>query len=70
MLARQRRNMIDDGAGALLIGLHGKAEAAPIGERCVGQCEIDDGERKLEPVGLFRVDRELNIMPFREPARR
>ncbi len=56
---------VDHGAGALLIGLHRQAESIPAAQRRVGQHRRDHLERELEPVGFFRIHREVEVMVAR-----
>jgi len=60
---------VDRRQGALLIGLHGEAEAVPAGERCVAKYRGDDVEGELQPVGLFGVDGELQVVVAGKPRK-
>ena len=67
MPAGERHDPVAERDGALLIGLDGEAEAFPVsavsaGEQAViGDQRLNDVEREFEPLGLFGVDREMNI---------
>ena len=62
---RQRDDPVDDLGCALLVGLDRQAEAAPAGERRVGQHGRQHVERQLEPVGLLGVDGEVQVVAAR-----
>ena len=59
---RDVRQPFDHRRRALLVGLHGEAEAVPAGERGIGQHQGDDVERKLKPVGLLGIDGEVEVV--------
>ena len=58
-----------------MIGLHRQAKSIPARECTIAQGRGDNIERQFEPVGLFGVDRELQIVipgearEFDEPRR-
>ena len=63
---REVLDIVDHRAGALLIGLDGEAEAVPAGERGIGEHGGDHVERQFEPVGLLRIDGEVEVVaPWR-----
>ena len=71
MRLRQFGDMVDDGGGALLIGLYREAKALPAGERRIGCDAVDQIERQFEPVAFFGVDREdeIALLGARAPNR-
>jgi hypothetical protein len=66
---------IDQRQSALLIGLHREAEAIPAAERAIAECRGDHLKGQFQPIGLFRVNGELQIVrlgqfrEFNEPRR-
>jgi hypothetical protein len=59
-LAGERGDPVDHRARALLVRLHGEAEAFPAGERRVVTQSREHLERQLQPVGLLGVDGEAD----------
>ncbi len=57
--ARKRLEPAKHVRGAFLIGLHREPEPLVARERRIFENAREDRERELEPIGLFRVDREL-----------
>ena len=55
---------------ALLIGLHGKAEALPAAQRRVGERGADHLERQLQPIRLLGIDGELQVVCLGKPRER
>ena len=53
----------------LLIGLNRQAKSVPVAKRRIAQHSGDDIERQFEPVGLFGVDRELQIVLARHAGK-
>ncbi len=62
MALGERGDVVDDGRGALLIGLDRQAKAVPIGQGGVGEDGVDHIEREFEPVGLLGVDGEVEVI--------
>jgi len=56
MGARERRRPVDDVHGALAVRLYRQRESGPIARGRVGRQRFDHVQRKVEAVGLFRVD--------------
>ena len=62
MRAGERVDIVDHGAGALLIGLDRQPKAVPAAERGIGERRRDHVERQLQPVGFLGIDGEVQIM--------
>ena len=69
IVARHRRNMIDDRQSPLLIGLHREAKSAPTRECPIGKQQVDNIQGKLKPVGFLGIDDEEQIMLLRSPGK-
>ncbi len=70
-LGGQRVDVLDHRERPLPVGLHREAEAVPAGEVGLAGHRVDHVERQFQPLGLFRVDGEVEIValrPHREVA--
>ena len=65
-LARGFGEPVDHERRALLVRLHGEAEAVPAFERRIGEHGADDVERELEAIGFFGVDGHADAVLHRE----
>ena len=55
-------DIVDHARRTLLVGLNRKPEAIPLSKRCVTERGGDDVERQFQPVGLFGVHGEIQII--------
>ena len=63
--AGELREPIDNGQRALLIGLHGEAQAVVIREVGMAIYALENVQRQVQPFALFDVDRQPNVRPLR-----
>ncbi len=64
--ARQIDEVVDHGGAALLIRLHDEADAVPAGERALVAQAFEQVERQLQPLGLFGVDVQADVVAARQ----
>ena len=62
--AGQIHHVVDDEGAALLVGLDDEANAVPAGQRGLVAQALQQVQRQLQPVGLFRVDVQANVVLF------
>ena len=60
-------DIVDHGAGALLIGLDRQTKTVPACERCVAERGRDHVERQFQPVGFLGIDGEIQVMGLGPP---
>ncbi len=58
---RERVEPVEHRGGTTAEGLHHDAETVPAAQRRIGQHGLDDVQRNVEPVGLFRIDVESHV---------
>ncbi len=55
---------VDHRGRPLLVSLHREPEAAPARKRRIGEGATDDVKGEFQPVRLFGIDGEIEIMPL------